>query len=561
MQSALSGLNVIVMAPIVDFFLEKTGDDQNKITLFFWEIIKYFGIDSSLLVLFVISSVLMFLMGGVSVVARYVVLKIKYIVLEYLLESTMSDLFKARYVFFSQEDIGKLLNTFQKEVNDLGDTFGHIATSLAQIAQAIIFIIIPFIVDWKMTMMFIITTAILMLPLTYVHKYSYAYGKDNTITANRSAGILHEILTSVKLILAFGHRVDSVEKYIGSYRDHAKATIKFQTLNTGVYAFFLPIGFTAALISVYISYINNVAFSDIVIILFAFVRLMPIVGQVLSVKSSLHGFIPAYEQIRDLKNNALLFKERSGGEKDLKFNAEFQIKNLSFSYPDGCKALNNVSMRIKKGAMIAIVGRSGSGKSTLADIILGLHFPSDGNVLVDGVSLYSYNIEDWRERIGYVPQEAQLFSMSIRDNIVWGEESACDKDIDSVIDESHCDEFIRRLSNGKDTMLGYRGERLSGGQKQRIALARALLRRPDILVLDEATSSLDGYSEKLIQESLYDISKNTTIIIIAHRLSTIRKADYIYVLDEGEVVEEGTYYQLFENDNSNLSKMIAVQQS
>jgi len=209
--------------------------------------------------------------------------------------------------------------------------------------------------------------------------------------------------------------------------------------------------------------------------------------------------------------------------------------------------------------MVAVVGESGAGKSTLIDIIIGFNDPDSGTITLDGKPLGEYEINSYRNRIGYVPQEGILFNMSIAENIRWANEEATLEDIKFACKSANADSFIESFPNQYDTIVGDRGVRLSGGQLQRVALARAIVRKPEILILDEATSSLDTKSERLIQEALEKISKETTIIVIAHRLSTILKADNIYVLEKGEIIEHGNYQKLTEN-NKRFNEMVKAQE-
>jgi ATP-binding cassette subfamily B protein len=235
------------------------------------------------------------------------------------------------------------------------------------------------------------------------------------------------------------------------------------------------------------------------------------------------------------------------------------LNDLSFTYPGREKTLQGINITISKGQMVALVGESGSGKSTITDLVLGLQIPDFGLVVLDGIPLSHWEQNSFRERVGYVPQEPILFHASIRANLLWSQPKANEEDLWSACRMANAADFINALPLGIDTIVGERGVRLSGGQRQRIALARALLRKPEILILDEATSALDSESEQLIQESIDRVAKNTTILVIAHRLSTIAKADYIYVLDEGRVIEEGGYANLSKMVTGALARMIRTQ--
>ena len=209
--------------------------------------------------------------------------------------------------------------------------------------------------------------------------------------------------------------------------------------------------------------------------------------------------------------------------------------------------------------MTALVGESGSGKSTITDLVLGLQIPDQGQVLIDGVPLNEWQQNSFRARVGYVPQDPQLFHSSIRDNLLWSFALASESDLWNALQLANAAAFVNSLPQGIDTIVGDRGIRLSGGQRQRIALARALLRKPELLILDEATSSLDSESEFLIQQSIEQVVQDTTILVVAHRLSTLAKADQVYVLSHGRILEEGSFTALSAKSGGMLNSMLAAQ--
>jgi len=221
------------------------------------------------------------------------------------------------------------------------------------------------------------------------------------------------------------------------------------------------------------------------------------------------------------------------------------LERVSYSYPDGDgPAVDDISLRIARNQMVAIVGRSGAGKSTVIDLISGLHVPAAGSVRVDETDLAELDLVSWRRQIGFVSQDTVIFNDSLRNNLLLFYPDATPADVDRVVSIAHLEEMIVSLPEGLDTMLGEGGVRLSGGQKQRVALARALVGRPELLLLDEATSALDNESERYVQQALETITHTMSIIVIAHRLSTVRKADMIYVMEGGCIVESGAYGEL-----------------
>jgi ATP-binding cassette subfamily B protein len=289
-----------------------------------------------------------------------------------------------------------------------------------------------------------------------------------------------------------------------------------------------------------------VPLSETVAVLYSLIKSVPLIGELSRARNSLENFYPSYEQIKRLRENAKQLKQRTGSRIFKGISNGIIFENVSFAYP-GCKnAINHINAKIPKGKMIAFVGESGAGKSTLIDMLMGFHEPSTGKIKIDDIPIEDFDVNTLRNKIGYVPQEGFLFNASIRDNLLWSNNGASETDIIDACKLARAHEFIEGTTNGYDTIVGDRGVRLSGGEIQRIALARAILRKPELLILDEATSSLDTNSEQIIQQSIEVIAKYTTIVVVAHRLSTIKNADYIYILSNGTIVEEGNYRELVE---------------
>jgi ATP-binding cassette subfamily B protein len=227
------------------------------------------------------------------------------------------------------------------------------------------------------------------------------------------------------------------------------------------------------------------------------------------------------------------------------FEGEIEFQNVSFKHEDK-EVLSHISFKIEKGKMLALVGPSGGGKTTLCNLIPRFYQIEEGDILIDGVSIYNMTLDSLRKNIGIVQQDVFLFTGTIRDNILVGKIDATDAEIEEASKKAKIDEFIRDLPEGLDTFVGERGVKLSGGQKQRIAVARIFLKNPPILILDEATSALDNITEQLIQKSLEELCKGRTSIVVAHRLTTIKNADEILVLTENGIEERGTHKALFD---------------
>jgi ABC-type multidrug transport system fused ATPase/permease subunit len=281
-------------------------------------------------------------------------------------------------------------------------------------------------------------------------------------------------------------------------------------------------------------------------------KLMPAFQQIYANFSYIKSAHSALISIKnDLKDVPILHDNLNN---DPPLNAHLiQLSDVVFTYP-GKKfpAIKNINLTIKENEIIGIVGHSGSGKSTLIDLILGFFQPSSGIFSVDDCKISDKNILSWQKLLGYVPQSIFLSDTSIRENIAFGEklENIDSLLIDKVIELSELSEFIDKLPNGIDTVIGERGIQLSGGQRQRIAIARALYKRPKVLILDEATSALDGSTEKKIMESITSLSTQMTIIMVAHRLNTVKNCDIIYFMDKGKIIDKGNYNELVKNNMS-----------
>ena len=253
--------------------------------------------------------------------------------------------------------------------------------------------------------------------------------------------------------------------------------------------------------------------------------------------------------IRD-KENAL---ELHGLNNDINFN------NVSFEYEPGVPVLKNINLRVQKNETIALVGNSGGGKSTLVNLIPRFYDVTSGAVEFDGIDIRNYTLKSLRNSIAFVFQDNYLFSGTIKDNILMGNENATDEEIEKVMKMAHLDDFISTLENGLDTYVGERGTTLSGGQRQRVAIARAMLKDAPIVILDEATSALDNESEAIVQKALDNLIQNKTVFVIAHRLSTIKNADRIAVINEGELAELGTHDELMRINNGKYKHLYEMQ--
>jgi len=555
-QAFFGALGVVAIAPITDNLLGRTGSDASQITIFLSDWLAGWGINLGLLEVFIFFAGVNLVNGLIAILTRFAVLRIKYDVLIHLLVGMLREIFNARYGFFSENRIGLLLNSFQTEVQKVGDAFGHIAAVFANSIQLLVFLIVPLTLSFKLTFVFLISLIVIGGPLVLIRKLTYRLGAASTSTGNKLMTTLHQILTGAKLVLSFGKQKETISIYRQALVEHSAAAVRFHTFHTGIRELFMPIGAASALIALYVAHEDGVPLSEMAVVLFAFMKMIPVLGLTIQGKTYVEGFVPAYEQLLGIRREATAWKESEGREAFPGLKKEIELSNVYFSYPGRTETLKGISLKIKRNEMVALVGRSGVGKSTIADLILGLYQPDRGVVNFDGRNLENYSVSSVRHRIGYVAQDSFFFDGSIRDNLTWSTEDASQSQIELACERANAQEFIDLLPSKLDTLIGDRGTRLSGGQRQRLALARALLRQPDLLILDEATSALDSESERAIQAAIDDLTAEMAVLVVAHRLSTVRKANRIYVISAGRVVEEGNFDNLSERETGYFAKMM-----
>ncbi|MCT8138140.1 ABC transporter ATP-binding protein [Anaerobacillus sp. CMMVII] len=309
----------------------------------------------------------------------------------------------------------------------------------------------------------------------------------------------------------------------------------------------------------------NAQAAQLMLIIVIFSRLWPRVAGIQASLEQIATTIPALKAVIALQEecrNAREFTLVSGGAvQPLQVHRGMECRDVSFRYNrnESKFALKSINAFIPANQMTAVVGPSGAGKSTLIDLLMGLNQLESGELLIDGKPLTSSNLQSLRRAISYVPQDPFLFNESIRENLQLVAPNASEAEMWEALEFSSAAEFVRKLPEGLDTLIGDRGIRLSGGERQRIVLARAILRKPSILVLDEATSALDTENESKIQEALERLKGKMTIVVIAHRLSTIRNADQVVVLNEGEIIQQGGFNQLAKEKRSMFSNLLSKQ--
>ena len=469
--------------------------------------------------------------------------------------------------FLEQRRVGELTSRITSDVSQLQGLLSFtIAELFRQIATLIVGLGILFYTSWKLTLFMLATFPVLVIASVFFGRYMRRLSKKAQDQLAAANVIAEETLQSVNVVKAFTNEHVEVKRY---------ETILEKVVALSMEAAKFRGGFTSFIIFALFGGIVGVVWFGAGLVesgefglsdLFTFILYTTFIGASISGMGDLYAqinkTIGASERIFEILEEApevTLAESEKPLHQSVKGDISYQ--DVHFSYPSrkDLPVLKGLSFDVKAGEKIALVGYSGAGKSTIIQLLMRFYDYDKGQISIDGVPITSYGISELRKNIAIVPQEVMLFGGTIYENISYGRPSASRAEIYEAAKKAHATEFIDTFPEKFETIVGERGIKLSGGQRQRIAIARAVLKDPKILILDEATSSLDAESEKLVQIALDELMQNRTSIVIAHRLATIRKVDAIYVIREGQVVESGTHQELALVENGLYASLIKLQ--
>jgi len=483
-----------------------------------------------------------------------------------LRQDTYNHLISLPLKFFEQKRVGELNSRISADIALLQDTM---TSTLADFLRQMIIIfggvgyLLILSPGLTLFMLAILPAAVLMV--FFFGRFIRKYSRDMQKEVAESNTIVEETLQGIRSVKAFTNEYLEMDRYKERTLEIAQLGIKGGKYR-GAFFSFMILGLFGALVAVIWRGSALLAAGEMDAgELFSFVLYSGFIGGniggVASVITRIQRFIGATEDLFEIFNidEEPIHKINEIKPED-ELSGEISFRDVSFAYPsrEDAEVIQNLDFKIDENQLVAVVGPSGAGKSTLTSLLLRLHDPVRGEIRFDGKKGTDIPVSILRRQIALVPQDIFLFGGSIRENISYGRPGASDKEVREAALQANALEFIDRFPEGLDTVVGERGTQVSGGQRQRIAIARAVLKDPKILILDEATSSLDSESEALVQDALEKLMKGRTSLVIAHRLATVRKADRILVLDQGKLVEEGTHDELMKLQSGiyrNLSEL------
>lgn len=517
----------------------------------------------------IILTVLLFLVNQGTAVLVYFedkkIIKMLSGIIFHLYKSAHEKMISLGLGYHEKENTGNKIVKIQRGVDRIDNLIGNFFWDVAPtIFQAIITTIALFALSWKFGLMLVIFVPIFIFLTLRANKEVFPFRSERFRGQEEAAGVMAQSIININTVKSFvqekrEHEIfnqftEKVRKYLSLEFN------KIINFNFGRSIVIDSGRLAIMLFGVYMVFKGEMTVGSLVFAYTVSEKSLISLFRISRLYDRIMESSEAVERLYELSKTEEDIKNPSDGEKPDDISGKIEFKNVNFSYQENrLPALNGISFKINSGCVTALVGPSGGGKTTIARMIYRHYDPQSGEIILDGINLKEYDIPSFRRFIAIVPQEVEIFNTSVGDNISYAKPGASREEIEAAARIANADEFISQLKGGYDTLVGERGIKLSGGQRQRVGIARAILSNPRIIIFDEATSNLDSYSEKLIQEAIDKIRKDKTILIIAHRLSTIKKADKIIVLEKGRVVEEGSHIELSRIEGGLYQKLIGLQ--
>lgn len=536
-------------------------EDLGKLS-FFIDGLKANGIALTLNIVLLILLIFFVLKGIISYLSLVYKVKITQHFVTKMRIKLINLFVKYSFKSFVTADVGKIQNALTGEVARVSLAFNFYASCFQQLLMTLVYMSFVFLIDWKFALLVTIGGLITNVVYKTIFKITKKQSSELTKHNNDFQGLVIQFVANFKYLKATG--------YLAKYKNRLQDTVlriesnltKMGVLSSVITATREPllIGVVCTVILIQVHYLNG-QLAGILISLLFFYRAL---AMLMSFQNSYNTFIAysgSLENIEAFEQELKIGTEKNGNTTLNKFNDTIEFQNVFFGFSAKVKTIKDVNLVIKKNKTVAFVGESGSGKTTMVNLITGLLKSNEGTITIDGIEIEKLDSNSYQSRIGFITQEPVIFNDTIFNNVtLWaGDNSENRKRFHRAITLASLFGFLEELPKKENTLLGNNGINLSGGQKQRISIARELYKDIDILVLDEATSALDSETEKEIQNNIEELKGKYTIIIIAHRLSTIKKADVIYLIDKGKIVDFGNFENLL-SSSERFRKMVEIQE-
>lgn len=545
------GVGISAVIPLFSILLKDSQIETNTLTNFIQTLFGFLHIPYTLSALVVFVAFLFLAKAVVSFLARYLNLTTAAEYEEKLRKSLFKKTLFADWPYLLEQKSGYLERIIMNDVFNSSTVIIRLANLCLLLSSLLMYALVAVSISAPITLLTMGFGGLIFLALRPMFSRTKKVVQAMADTEKETTHHIAESIYGIKSIKARGLEsevLDNVSSFFGRLRAARGSAAFYQYAVSSVME---PLGFFF-IAGLFVAYHNR---PDFHVISFATVvyLVQKMFAYVQSSQDNFHELIslaPYVTSVVQTRSLSRDHREVDEGTRPFKFKESLDIKNISFGYKPEQNVIEGVKMQIRRGEMIGLVGPSGGGKTTVVDILLRLLAPTQGEIALDGVAIQDIHLHSWRSHISYVPQDPFLLNGTIEDNVRFFDDAITAPQIKTALQMANAEEFINELPLGVGTVIGERGAKLSGGQRQRIVLARALARQPEILILDEATSSLDTHSEALIHTAIDNLKGKVTIIAIAHRLSTILSADVIYVLEKGTIQEMGNPQALLDDKNS-----------
>ena len=544
----LEALNVGLMYPIINNILNTQGGENTFIT-FIDPYLKIIPINDDLLryaIAFIMIALVSFIF---KTIYYYLSAKFSAIIVKEAKQKMFNKCMNADYQYFVDNKQGEVLyktsqapNNIAAVLQTLSDIFLHLFLAIAVFAMLAT-------MSWKLVIIVVVAGLIYLYLIKEISiRISYKAGTKTRDSGQQEKVIVTEYTSGIKQIKVnetFDYWKEMFDKAINTFWFHNRRNYFWNKFPQVMLWMVIYLSIGGAIIVIKILYPGR--FLNLLPLIGTFATgiflVLPKISQFGQFRMRFMNLMPnvetVYEELKDKSYSEI----ENGTKKFEKLDKGIFFRNATFSHKERDILLKNIDMDVKKDQTTALVGPSGTGKSTIVNLMLRLYDVDEGGVYIDNTNIKEYDIFSFLDKVGFVSQDTFIFNASVKENISFGREFS-DEEIIDAAKKANSDEFIKKLPNGYDTIVGDKGMRLSGGEQQRVAIARAIIRKPEILFLDEATSSLDTVSEKMVQNAIDEISKTCTAFVIAHRLTTVKNANTIHVLDNGKIVESGSHKEL-----------------
>lgn len=559
LSASLEGIGVTAIIPLFSFVMKTPGGQDNAINLYLEKIFSFLHLDFKLSYLLIFISLLFILKTVFLLLSNYMKIKITSEYEEQMRGDLLRQTLNANWNFLLKQKAGYLDTVLINDVRAGSLLLQQITTINILAISLFAYIFVALNISVVITLATLLLGGVLSLVFKPLVRKTRETAHETNLISKQVAYHANETISGMKAIKSM-----AVEKEVSTevktfFASLKRLRIKIFVLSNISSALIQPISLMFICGVFLLSYNNpNFSFASLIAVVYLIQRIFLYVQQVQSSLHSVNEGIPYLKNIMEYRAKAFQYKEINQGDTPVHFNDTLQFNHVHFGYKSKGNVLEDLNFSIKQGEMVGLIGSSGSGKTTVVDLMLRLFEPQSGSIDIDGKNISTIELSQWRKNIGYVSQDIFIINDTIANNIRFYNEDILDADIEIAAKKANVYDFIMSCPEKFDTRTGERGVMLSTGQRQRIVLSRILARNPKFLILDEATSSLDNESEKLIQNMIQDLRGQVTVFAVAHRLTTVLSFDKIIVLEKGKIVEEGKPSELLQNQNSYFYKMFQL---